>query len=74
MSASQMTKICSGSIPVGDVARVRGMMQLARDTGLSREGLYKALGENGNPSFATVMKVLGALGLKIHVEPQVAHS
>ena len=50
------------------------MMQLARDTGMSREGLYKALGENGNPSFATVMKVLGALGLKIHVEPQVAHS
>lgn len=59
---------------LGDVARARGMMQLARDTGMSREGLYKALGENGNPSFATVMKVLGALGLKFHVEPQVAHS
>ncbi len=41
---------------------------------MSWEGLYKALGENGNPSFATVMKVLSALGLKFHVEPQVAHS
>ena len=55
---------------LGDVARARGMMQLARDTGMSREGLYKALGENGNPSFATVMKVLDALGLKLHVESQ----
>lgn len=55
---------------LGDVARARGMMQLARDTGMSREGLYKALGENGNPSFATVMKVLDALGMKLHVEQQ----
>ena len=38
---------------VGDIARARGMMQLARDTGITREGLYKALGEHGNPSFAT---------------------
>lgn len=58
---------------LGDVARARGMMQLARDTGMSREGLYKALSENGNPSFATVMKVLVALGLKLSVEPQSAH-
>jgi probable addiction module antidote protein len=41
---------------LGDIARARGMMQLARETGLTREGLYKALSPEGNPSFATVMK------------------
>ncbi|MGH8583067.1 MAG: addiction module antidote protein [Gammaproteobacteria bacterium] len=54
---------------LGVIARARGMTQLARDTGLARESLYKALSENGNPEFATVMKVVGALGLKFHVEP-----
>ena len=58
---------------LGDIARARGMMQLAKDTGLTREGLYKALGEKGNPSFATVMKVMHALGLQINVNPQGAH-
>ena len=53
---------------LGNIARARGMSQLARDTGLAREGLYKALSENGNPEFATVMKVIKALGLKLHVE------
>lgn len=53
---------------LGDIARARGMMQLARDTGLTREGLYKALSPDGNPSFATVMKVCKALGLKLHTE------
>jgi probable addiction module antidote protein len=53
---------------LGDLARARGMMQLARDTGLTREGLYKALSPEGNPSFATVMKVCKALGLKLHME------
>ena len=48
---------------------VSGMMQLARETGLTREGLYKALSPEGNPSFATVMKVCKALGLKLHTEP-----
>lgn len=43
------------------------MMQLACDTGITREGLYKALGEQGNPSFATVIKVLYALGLQLNV-------
>ena len=43
------------------------LMQLARDTGITREGLYKALGEQGNPSFATVMKVMRALGLQFNV-------
>jgi len=51
---------------LGDIARARGMSQLARDTGLAREGLYKALSAEGNPEFATVMKVIKALGLKLH--------
>ena len=52
---------------LGDIARARGMTQLARDTGLAREGLYKALSPEGNPEFATVMKVIKALGLKLGV-------
>lgn len=52
---------------VGDIARARGMMQLARDTGITREGLYKALGEQGNPSFATMVKVMHALGLQFNI-------
>ena len=52
---------------LGDVARAKGMTQIARDSGLSRESLYKALSENGNPSFATVLKVAQALGLRLHV-------
>lgn len=54
---------------LGDIARAKGMSQVARDAGLSRESLYKALGENGNPSFATVLKVARALGVKFHAEP-----
>ncbi|MEB2316709.1 MAG: putative addiction module antidote protein [Xanthomonadaceae bacterium] len=49
---------------LGAVARARNMSQLARDTGMSREGLYKALSGEGNPSFATVMKVAQALGVR----------
>jgi len=55
---------------IGDIARARGMVQLAKDTGLTREGLYKALSKDGNPSLGTVLKVLKALGLKL--TPQVA--
>jgi len=51
---------------LGDIARARGMAQLARDTGLSREGLYKALSPEGNPEFTTVLKVIKALGLRLH--------
>jgi probable addiction module antidote protein len=51
---------------LGDIARAKGMSQIARDTGLSRESLYKALSENGNPSFETVLKVARALGLRLH--------
>ncbi|MFA6013885.1 MAG: addiction module antidote protein [Gallionellaceae bacterium] len=51
---------------LGDIARARGMTQLARDTGLAREGLYKALSSEGNPEFTTIMKVVHALGLRLH--------
>ena len=53
---------------LGYIARARGMSQVARDAGLSRESLYKALSENGNPSFATVLKVAKALGVRLHAE------
>ncbi len=51
---------------LGDIARARGMTQLARDTGLGRESLYKALSPNGNPEFSTILKVVQALGLRLH--------
>ncbi len=54
---------------LGVVARSRNMSQLARDTGLTREGLYKALSGDGNPTFATVTKVAKALGFKLTVQP-----
>jgi probable addiction module antidote protein len=54
---------------LGDIARARGMTQVARDAGLSRESLYKALSAGGNPSFATVLKVARALGVRLSVEP-----
>ena len=50
-----------------DVARSRGMSELARATGISRAGLYKALGPDGNPSFDTIRAVLGSLGLRLSV-------
>lgn len=49
---------------LGDIARARGMADLAKKTGLTREGLYKALSREGNPSLGTVLKVMRALGLK----------
>lgn len=54
---------------LGDIARAKGMTQVAQDTGLGRESLYKALSASGNPEFATVMKVVSALGLKLHAAP-----
>jgi probable addiction module antidote protein len=54
---------------IGDVARARGMTKIARDAGLSRESLYRALGVGGNPEFATVLKVLHALGIQLKAEP-----
>lgn len=53
---------------LGDIARAKGMTQVANDTGLGRESLYKALSENGNPSFATVLKVAHALGVRLHAQ------
>jgi probable addiction module antidote protein len=53
---------------LGDIARARGMTQVAKDAGLSRESLYRALSAGGNPSFATVLKVARALGVKLHAE------
>lgn len=53
---------------LGDIARAKGMTQVAKDAGLSRESLYRALGPEGNPSFATVLKVARALGVRLHVE------
>jgi probable addiction module antidote protein len=51
------------------IARSRNMSQLARDTGMSREGLYKALSPEGNPTFETVVKVASALGFKLTIQP-----
>jgi probable addiction module antidote protein len=54
---------------LGDIARAKGMSQLARETGLGRESLYKALSPTGNPEFATILRVIGALGLQLHARP-----
>jgi probable addiction module antidote protein len=51
---------------LGVISRARGMTQIARETGLGRESLYKALSPEGNPEFSTVLKVLKALGIKLH--------
>lgn len=53
---------------LGDIARAKGMSQVALDAGLSRESLYKALSGDRNPSFDTILKVMAALGLKLHAE------
>ena len=53
---------------LGDIARAKGMSQVARDAGLSRESLYKALSGERSPAFETILKVMGALGLKLHAE------
>lgn len=54
---------------LGDIARAKGMAQVARDSGLSRESLYKALSGERSPGFETILKVIEALGLKLHAEP-----
>lgn len=53
---------------LGDIARAKGMAQVAKDAGLSRESLYKALSGERSPDFDTILKVVGALGLKLHAE------
>jgi probable addiction module antidote protein len=58
------------AVALGNIARAHGMVRLAKETGLTREGLYKALSAEGNPSLGTVLKVLKALGLML--TPQLA--
>jgi probable addiction module antidote protein len=54
---------------LGDIARAKGMSQVARDAGVSRESLYKALSGDRAPNFETILKVVAALGLRFHAEP-----
>src|SRR3970040_693319 len=54
------------SAALGDIARAKGMTDIARETGLGRESLYKALSPGGNPEFSTILKVVKALGLRLH--------
>jgi probable addiction module antidote protein len=54
---------------LGDVARARGMSKVARQAGLGRESLYKALSPGGNPEFATILRVVNALGLRLRAAP-----
>ena len=54
------------SMALGNIARAKGMTQIARDSGLTRESLYKALSEDGNPEMATFLKVVHALGIQLH--------
>lgn len=54
---------------LGDIARAKGMSLVAKEAGLSRKSLYRALSEGGNPSFATVLKVARALGVRLHAQP-----
>lgn len=56
---------------LGDIARTKGMTQLAKETGITRDGLYKALSPMGNPSFGTVQKVVRAFGLRLRVAASV---
>ncbi len=58
------------SAALGDIARAKGMSQMARETGLARESLYKALSPDGNPTFATILKVVEALGIQLQAVPR----
>ena len=53
---------------IGNLARVRGMSRIARDTGLGRANLYRALSSEGNPEFVTILKVVKALGMRLDVD------
>jgi probable addiction module antidote protein len=50
---------------LGDIAKAKGMSQIARESGMGRQSLYKSLNENGNPSFTTIINVAKALGMKL---------
>ena len=62
------------AVALGDVARAIGMSQIARETGIAREALYKSLSERGNPELATLVKVLRVLGLELSVRTRRAES
>jgi probable addiction module antidote protein len=55
---------------LGDIAKAKGMTQISKETGLGRESLYKALSTDGNPEFATILKIISALGLQLHAYPK----
>jgi probable addiction module antidote protein len=57
------------ALALGAIARARGMTRIARATGLSRESLYRALSADGNPEFATVLRIMEAMGLRLTAEP-----
>lgn len=57
------------AVALGDITRAKGMTKIAKATGLARENLYKALSAEGNPEFSTIMKVIAALGIKLHAAP-----
>ena len=59
---------------LGDIARAKGMTQVARQAGLGRESLYKALSSSGNPEFSTILKVIQALGLRLHASTATARN
>mgnify|MGYP000032401302 CR=1 FL=1 len=59
---------------LGDIARAKGMSQVARDAGVSRESLYKALSGERSPNFDTILKVINALGIKLHAEAVQANN
>jgi len=59
-------------VALGNVARARGMTELAQKTGLARESLYQALSENGNPTYNTINKVLNAFGVRLSIKPDKA--
>ena len=63
-----------GAAALGDIARAKGMTQLAREAGIGRESLYRALSPDGNPELGTVLKVVRALGLRLHAAPVDASS
>ena len=57
---------------LGDIARAKGMTEIAKETGLGRESLYKALSPDGNPEFATIIKVTHALGFRLRASDSLA--
>jgi len=67
-TTSALTGKSTCYLQLGDIARAKGMTQVARDAGLSRESLYKALSGDRKPGFDTILRIIKALGLKLHAE------